>query len=89
MTRRALLGLIVALALPATAFAGGEAEQAASDDGAMAVEVAAGKYRESPMLTQLVQRASCRRSTSGCRCARWCWSRWPRPGRRSGATAAP
>ena len=54
MTRKALLGLIVALALPAAAFAGGESEQAASDDGAMAVEVAAGKYRESPMLTQLV-----------------------------------
>ena len=54
MTRKALLGLIVALALPVAAFAGGDSEQAASDDGATAAEVATGQYRESPMLTQLV-----------------------------------
>ena len=54
MTRKALLGLIVALALPVAAFAGGDSEQAESDDGAMAVEVATGQYRESPLLTQLV-----------------------------------
>ena len=54
MTRKALLGLIVALALPVAAFAGGDSEQAASDDGATAAEVATGQYRESPLLTQLV-----------------------------------
>ncbi len=54
MTRKALLGLIVALALPAAAFAGGETEEAASDDGAMAAEMATGQYRESPMLAQMV-----------------------------------
>ena len=49
-----MLGLIVALALPVAAFAGGDSEQAASDDGATAAEVATGQYRESPLLTQLV-----------------------------------
>ncbi len=52
MIRKALLGLMVAL--PVAAFAGGESEQAAAGDDAMVAEVAAGQYRESPMLTQLV-----------------------------------
>ena len=54
MTRNTLLGIALALALPAgAAFAGGDAEPAAEPEGA-AVMAATGQYRESPMLAQLV-----------------------------------
>ena len=52
MHPRVLLNSI--LALPVAEFAGGDSEPAAAQESGAAVMVVSGKYRESPMLAQLV-----------------------------------